>query len=106
MTEHRHTKSAHRLPDNEIGITLGGTKYVMPISEANELVGMICAARHAEPVNWAGTVPEASPRHPLVFDEETRLFRAATQADIHRFEHIALKYKSLHILLKEISDAP
>lgn len=106
MTEHRHTKSVRRFPDNEIGITLGGAEYVMPISEANELVGMIYAARHAEPLNWAGTVSKVSPRHPLVIDEETRLCREATQADIHKFERIALKYQSLRVILKEISDAP
>jgi hypothetical protein len=51
---HRHTKSVRRFPDNEIGIKIGATEYVMPISEANELVSMIYAARHAEPLNWAG----------------------------------------------------
>lgn len=57
---HRHTKSVRRFPDNEIGITLGKTEYVMPLSEANELIGLIHAARHSEVLNWAGTGPHAS----------------------------------------------
>ena len=42
----RHTKRVRRLPDGEIGITIGDTEYAMPASEANELVGMINRVRH------------------------------------------------------------
>lgn len=55
----RHTKRVRRFPDDEIGITLGGVEYIMPVAEANDLVGLINAARHTEPLNWAGTAPEA-----------------------------------------------
>lgn len=46
-----------RFPDNEVGIRISGTEYIMPIATANELVGMINAARHAEPLNWSGIAP-------------------------------------------------
>lgn len=45
----RHTKSVRWFSRGEIGITIGATEYMMSISEANELIGMIYAARHATP---------------------------------------------------------
>lgn len=42
----RHTKSARPTLDGEIIIRIGSTEYVMPVSEANDLIGLINNARH------------------------------------------------------------
>ena len=55
MSKHRHTKHARRFPDNEIGITIGETEFVMPVSEAEELIELINAAKESDALNWAGT---------------------------------------------------
>lgn len=60
MTQpHRHTKRVRRFPDNEIGITIGDVEYIMPITEANELVGMINEVRHRDGFRTKGPVMTA-----------------------------------------------
>jgi hypothetical protein len=47
----RHTKRVRVIRAGEIGISIGSTEYCMPISEANELIGLINAAKHSEATN-------------------------------------------------------
>lgn len=42
----RYTKQARMVRDGHIGITISGTEYVMPISEAWELIALIYRATH------------------------------------------------------------
>lgn len=53
----------------------------------------------------SGSVLPPLPPHPLVVDQETKLFRYATHADIRRWEHMELRYNNLLAALKELTDA-
>jgi hypothetical protein len=48
QTTNRHTKRVRLVRPGYIGITIGehGTEYVMSISEANDLIGLIYHAKH------------------------------------------------------------
>lgn len=52
----RHAKVVRRLSDGELCISIGDNEYVMSVSEANELAGMINAVRRS-PETSAPTTP-------------------------------------------------
>lgn len=64
-----------------------------------------CWSEEAQERFRAHLTTEDRPPHPLVMDQETRLFRYATHADIRRWEHLELQYNNLLAILKELSNA-
>jgi hypothetical protein len=55
--------------------------------------------------NVMNQITEGQPPHPLVMDQETKLFRYATHSDIRRWEHMELRYSNLLAALKELTNA-